>query len=1225
MSLIKNIGRFFVVFFAAYLISATSAYANNLSVDLTRTGTIRHLENIQRIIRSSLIDNFVDAHYSLDEAGAMAIISHCINSETVTYWLQDIPLQTTKNMALRVISLAYSSITDGIASSIIGSLEQLSVEQASQIASDLLQKNNIQIAGGSLKSSYQDQNKKIQNPDIQYLLTYHPEGTDWGKIVAEFRSPYPVFPPPTTSRTVWDYYSWRTSGQETIPPFIININGYAQEKYGLFEWIDKPAIEISFPATVLDLYIPTNQSIWEHIIDGAINWGQQKINSLGAWLSTLMVGPHSVSSDELDQLKKTVNALEETVEESQISNELSLDQYFSDFIEELMIVATNLADLSEENKNISQEITAIVQYSSEIMKWQAENSIPPVIEESTESTQEEEKDISENNDTICSINSLSPSLNSIIINEIAWMGRTSSTNHEWIELKNISSEKISLSGWQLYNQSQDLMINFEENQFIDPFSFFLLVRADSSYVPEAVADHIYSGAIKNLNEGIYLFNDKCQLQDFAQANPAWESGDNTTKRTMERNSSLAWHTSTFIHGTPRSTNSSGYQINSSYGNGSSSSNTNPIVDNQVPIANAGPDQIVDFNQSIILDASLSSDNIGIVSYKWDIDGDDPFDYQSTENILELPGGILVPGEHLLALQVSDAAGNNGQDELIIIVNEIPEILINEIQFHGETNHDEFIELYNPHDYAINLEAWSLRKKTSGGDESNLVSSSNFSGVINGQDYFLIANPQLREDGEPHYQSEIIPDLYYSGQTYYISSDNTILLYAPDGSLSDKVGCGNVSDYDSNPFPDNPPPEISLGRRWLGEQYADTNNNNLDFEWQFPTPRSQNLSWENEEEQEDSGSEDIEDTLQDGSEEFPFLLSTCPDLLGMNDHLGAYYQLTKDIDCQETATWHEGHGFEPIGLFESSPFVGKLDGQGFSISNLYIGNHENYGGFFARLSYPAHVINLKLEKITIETEGYYIGLLAGNARGSDDDHPVIISNVSVEGSLNTHHYSTNAPQDVGGLIGLGQYIIIDEAHSQIFIEADHKDGHNVSSIGGLFGQINHAKIYNCSSQGSIAGWRNIGGLIGQTGTDIDVQKNYASVDIIGEQILGGFVGITHNTSGILQNNYATGNVTGCSENGQSIGGFAGQSNEWIKYSYARGAVDGKQSYGFIGSKPINRSDPVCDSYYDINTSGRSGKNLGAIGMITTDMFNQNNFPDWDFEEIWQINDNYPTLR
>ena len=34
----------------------------------------------------------------------------------------------------------------------------------------------------------------------------------------------------------------------------------------------------------------------------------------------------------------------------------------------------------------------------------------------------------------------------IIFNEIAWMGSTSSSNEEWMELKNITSDRIDLSG-----------------------------------------------------------------------------------------------------------------------------------------------------------------------------------------------------------------------------------------------------------------------------------------------------------------------------------------------------------------------------------------------------------------------------------------------------------------------------------------------------------------------------------------------------------------------------------------------------------------------------------------------------------------------------------------------------------------------------------------------------------------------------------------------------------
>ena len=96
------------------------------------------------------------------------------------------------------------------------------------------------------------------------------------------------------------------------------------------------------------------------------------------------------------------------------------------------------------------------------------------------------------------------------------------------------------------------------------------------------------------------------------------------------------------------------------------------------------------------------------------------------------------------------------------------MVISQVQIAGNTADDEFIELYNPTNAVINLKNWKLTKKTSTGNESNLLTS--FPDLsIPAHKYFLIT-PQ---NG---YTGNILKDAVYSGSTYSIATDNTILLY-----------------------------------------------------------------------------------------------------------------------------------------------------------------------------------------------------------------------------------------------------------------------------------------------------------------------------------------------------------------------------------------------------------------------------------------------------------------
>jgi hypothetical protein len=153
----------------------------------------------------------------------------------------------------------------------------------------------------------------------------------------------------------------------------------------------------------------------------------------------------------------------------------------------------------------------------------------------------------------------------IIFNEIAWMGSEESSADEWIELKNISTSTVELSGWQILDKAEQIKIVFQDNDSILANSFYLLERTDDNSVPGVSADKIYTGGLNNTNESLYLFNKNCELIDQAVANPDWPAGDNDEKRTMERGDDLVWHTYArdgigSIMGTPREENSEGSSL-----------------------------------------------------------------------------------------------------------------------------------------------------------------------------------------------------------------------------------------------------------------------------------------------------------------------------------------------------------------------------------------------------------------------------------------------------------------------------------------------------------------------------------------------------------------------------------------------------------------------------------------------------------------------------------------
>src|SRR5678816_1671908 len=117
----------------------------------------------------------------------------------------------------------------------------------------------------------------------------------------------------------------------------------------------------------------------------------------------------------------------------------------------------------------------------------------------------------------------------VVINEIAWMGSTTSANSEWIELHNNTGTDINLNGWTL--TATDGTPNVILSGTIPANGYFLLERTDDSSVPGVTADQIYTGALGNTGEVLELKNQLAALQDNVNA---WYAGNNTTKETMQR-------------------------------------------------------------------------------------------------------------------------------------------------------------------------------------------------------------------------------------------------------------------------------------------------------------------------------------------------------------------------------------------------------------------------------------------------------------------------------------------------------------------------------------------------------------------------------------------------------------------------------------------------------------------------------------------------------------------
>jgi PKD repeat protein len=743
------------------------------------------------------------ADLSDEEIAVVGILREVVRIDVLNHLLIDAPIEITGKIIKSAAEMARLFGAQDI-SVALDKFEKETVKMAVDYGMKVLFQNEIRVTPGAIAFKYISQKGGEKEVVFQYLIIYQPLDANRGKVEIRFYSSNYI-ESPERKQSIGFAKGIYHDLQHDLPPFITEISGEVEKTdLGSYHWAKGPSIKITFPGSVPDLGIKP-LSAWEKYLLKPLETAIKEIEIIITKATGKSLGLVEIWNEIKSFLSKINPFSPAAVVETQlIEGEPETDELE---IEGLLV---------ETGEKVSEEPEAEPELTDGEVQ-EILDSISEEIEANNEEVEEKEEEIEEVGEpeeeeaqiTVCEIISGTSAVrNKIIINEVAWMGTISSASDEWIELKNLSGGQINLAGWQLLDKEKQIKTVFEEG-IIPAGGFYLLERADDDSVPNMAADFIYTGGLSNTEEALYLFDENCQLQDEVVANPDWPAGDSSSKRTMERKSSLGWQTSSEAGGTPKRENSEGYYEyqDSSY------SPPPPPSDTELPIANAGLDQTAEIKETIIFDASGSTDNVGIVSYQWDIDDDGEFDLIGVNpNLAE---GYSEVGEYLTTLKVTDAAGNAATDTLTITVLPPPKILITEVQIAVEGDEkEEFVELYNPNQTDVNLTDWYIQRKTSPtSDYSTFAPGTLFSGkTIGAKDYFLIA----RQGSSFVNLADIITD-------YPLTENNTLVLKNQNRVMIDEVSWGEISAG------------LSYGRKWeeTAQEYLDV------FEIQLPTPKAKN--------------------------------------------------------------------------------------------------------------------------------------------------------------------------------------------------------------------------------------------------------------------------------------------------------------------------------------------------------------------------------------------------
>lgn len=243
------------------------------------------------------------------------------------------------------------------------------------------------------------------------------------------------------------------------------------------------------------------------------------------------------------------------------------------------------------------------------------------------------------------------------------------------------------------------------------------------------------------------------------------------------------------------------------------------------------------------------------------------------------------------------------------------------------------------------------------------------------------------------------------------------------------------------------------------------------------------------------------------------------------HPSASAKLTADIDlknyCHAAEDGKELLSWLPIGN-DVYRWKGKMDGQGHTISNLYIKTAQNYVGLFGyteRATIQDLIFDYaKVENVnTTNTKTDYTGILAGYADGVSPSHIRGIkttNNCTVIGQEDTggivggarinlenceNHSSVKGTRSVGGIAGSSSGIIIKRSTNYGTVE------NNNSDIGGIIGYAYKTSIEDCANYGKITSTGSYAGSIaGQTMFNCSIQNVFSYGDMPVINLYSGFI-------------------------------------------------------------------------------------------------------------------------
>ena len=302
--------------------------------------------------------------------------------------------------------------------------------------------------------------------------------------------------------------------------------------------------------------------------------------------------------------------------------------------------------------------------------------------------------------------------------------------------------------------------------------------------------------------------------------------------------------------------------------------------------------------------------------------------------------------------------------------------------------------------------------------------------------------------------------------------------------------------------------------------------------------------------------------------------------GIAQNTSANAKLMNDIDLSSVCGENIDGGpvsWTPIGNSSNNQYTGTFNGNGKTISGLYINNSSFSRGLFGYVGSGGIVQNLSVSGTV--SGGMFVGGIAGRNGGN-------VINCAFSGSV-----SGNSP--VGGVVGQNSGTVKNSYNT------GSVTGSN-SPVGGVVGYNDSGgSVTNCYNTGTVSSTSNsgdpggVGGVVGDNGGTVENCYNTGSVTGTSNYV-GGVVG--WNISSVT-NCYNTGSVTGSNS---PVGGVVGYNISSVTNCYNTGSVSGPDSVsgsyvgGVVGLNSSSTVTGTVTGCYFLQQNDVPAQGIGSDG-------------------------------